>query len=376
MKVVQVLPALESGGVEQGTVEVARALVAGGHDSLVVSQGGRLVDTLVAEGSRHVGWNVGRKHPATWFEVAKFRRWLSDERPDVLHARSRMPAWVAWLAWRRMPATGRPRFVTTVHGLYSVNRYSAVMTRGERVIAVSETARRYALLNYPKLDPARLIRIDRGVDCARFTKGFQPAADWLERWHAEYPALRDKALITLPGRLTRLKGHFDFIAAMERLHGDGLDAVGLVVGGAEPKHRPYEAAVKERAPHLVFTGHRTDLREIMALSRAVVSFSTHPESFGRTVLEALSLGTPVIGYDHGGVGEILAAVYPQGRVRLGDHAAAADKLATVLTDQQAARAAIRDHDYATERMCAETLALYRELAGIEQQATNDKAEAS
>ena len=119
MKVVQVLPALEGGGVEQGTLEVARALVADGHDSVVVSQGGRLVDPLVAEGSRHVAWNVGRKHPATWFEVAKFRRWLGDERPDVLHARSRMPAWVAWLAWRRMPATARPRFVTTVHGLYS-----------------------------------------------------------------------------------------------------------------------------------------------------------------------------------------------------------------------------------------------------------------
>ena len=156
MKVVQVLPALEGGGVEQGTLEVAQALTAAGHESLVVSKGGRLVDELEQGGSRHVAWDIGRKHPSTVLAARRFRRWLTEERPAILHARSRLPAWVCWLAWRGMPETARPRFVTTVHGLYSVNRYSAIMTRGERVIVVSDTARQYVEMNYPHADMGRV----------------------------------------------------------------------------------------------------------------------------------------------------------------------------------------------------------------------------
>ena len=361
MKVVQVLPALDGGGVEQGTLEIARALVAAGHESIVVSNGGRLVDTLTDEGSRHVAWDIGRKRPSIAVDVRRFRRWLDQEHPDVVHARSRMPAWVAWLAWRRMAPAHRPRFVTTVHGLYTVGPYSAVMTRGERVIAVSETARRYASDNYPGLDADRVIRIYRGVDATRFNKRFRPSADWLHRWRAAYPALGDRPMVVLPGRITRLKGHADFIAAMTRLRAKGVDAVGVVVGGVEPKHRSYQEALARRAPDLVFTGHRPDVREIMARAAAVVSLSTRPESFGRTVLEALSLGTPVVAYDHGGVGEILATVYPEGRVPVGDHAGAADRLASILADRRAACQAVRDHDYDVGRMCAETLSVYAEL---------------
>ena len=363
MKVVQLLPAMDGGGVEQGTVEIARALVAAGHESIVVSNGGRLVNTLANEGSRHVTWDIGRKRPAIALDVSKFRRWLGQERPDVVHARSRMPGWVAWLAWRRMAPADRPRFVTTVHGLYTVGRYSAVMTRGERVIAVSETARRYALDNYPGLDADRVTRIDRGVDRARFRKDFRPSADWLQQWRAAYPTLADRPMVVLPGRITRLKGHADFAAAMSHLGANGVDAVGVVVGGVEPRHRSYQATLAKRAPDLVFTGHRSDVREIMAHAAAVVSLSTRPESFGRTVLEALSVGTPVVGYDHGGVGEILAAVYPEGRVRVGDQAGAADRLAGILADPTAARQAVRDHDFEVDRMCARTLAVYNELAG-------------
>ena len=362
MKVVQVLPAMDGGGVEQGTLEIARALVAAGHESIVVSNGGRMVDTLGDEGSRHVTWDIGRKRPSVAFDVRRFRRWLDTERPDVVHARSRMPAWVAWLAWRRMAPVDRPRFVTTVHGLYTVGRYSAVMTRGERVIAVSETARRYALDNYPGLDADRVTRIYRGVDRARFRKGFRPSADWLQHWRAAYPTLGDRPMVVLPGRITRLKGHADFVAAISRLGARGVDVAGVVVGGVEPKHRAYQDTLAKRAPDLVFTGHRSDVREIMAHAAAVVSLSTRPESFGRTVLEALSLGTPVVGYDHGGVGEILAAVYPEGRVRVGDQAGAADRLARILADPTAARQAVRDHDFDVDRMCAQTLAVYDELA--------------
>ena len=151
LTVVQILPALQSGGVERGTLEVAGALVHAGHRSIVVSAGGSLVRELVASGSEHISLPVGRKSLLTLLHV------------DILHARSRLPAWIAWLAWRGMPPQERPHFVTTVHGLYSVNRYSAIMTRGERVIAVSDTARQYILDNYSEVNPGSVVTIFRGV---------------------------------------------------------------------------------------------------------------------------------------------------------------------------------------------------------------------
>ena len=363
VKVVQVLPTLEGGGVEQGTLEVAQALVAAGHESLVVSAGGRLVDKLERDGSRHVAWDIGRKHPSTALAAHRFRRWLADERPQILHARSRLPAWVCWLAWRGMPEAARPRFVTTVHGLYSVSRYSAIMTRGERVIVVSETARQYVEDNYPGADMDKVQRIFRGVDRTRFGRGFRPGEDWLAKWRSDFPACDGNALVVLPGRLTRLKGHHDFIDVIERLRPKHPNVTGVVVGGIDPRHRSYANELRERGKDIVFTGHRSDLREIMAISTAVLSLSQKPESFGRTVLEALSLGVPVVGYRHGGVGEILGHVYPGGRVAVGDTGAVVDRLAAILDDPAAAKRAIRDHDFDVHRMCRETLALYDQLAG-------------
>lgn len=362
MKVVQVLPALDGGGVEQGTLEIASALVAAGHESLVVSGGGRMVDALERSGSRHVLWRIGAKQPRTLLDAGRFRRWLATERPHIVHARSRMPAWVCWLAWRRMAATTRPRFVTTIHGLYSVGAYSAVMTRGERVIAVSDTAQRYAARNYPRLAPGALTTIHRGVDRARYKRDFKPSAAWRDRWQAEFPQLVGKRLVLLPGRVTRLKGHRDFIAVLERLRSEFPDIAGVAVGGTAAKHRRYERQLRDHAPWLAFTGHRSDLREIMAVATAAVSLSTHPESFGRTVLEALSLGTPVVGYDHGGVGEILATVFPLGRATAGSVDDATAKLRRVLADPEVARQAIREHDFDVQRMCAQTLSLYSQLA--------------
>ena len=373
MKVVQVLPALEGGGVEQGTLEVAQALVAAGHESLVVSRGGRLVEQLERAGSRHVAWDIGRKHPSTFVAIRRFRRWLARERPAILHARSRLPAWVCWLAWRAMPAVARPRFVTTVHGLYSVSRYSGIMTRGERVIVVSDTARQYVEDNYPGVDMAKVERVFRGVDLARFRRGFRPGEDWLTKWRSDFPGCNGKALVVLPGRLTRLKGHHDFIDVIERLRPEHPNVAGVVVGGIDPRHRSYARELRERGKDIVFTGHRSDLREIMAISTAVLSLSQKPESFGRTVLEALSLGVPVVGYQHGGVGEILGHVFPGGNVAVGDTGAVADRLANILGDPDAAKRAVRDHGFDVEKMCRETLALYGELAGQRCSATGNES---
>ena len=384
MKVVQVLPALQGGGVERGTLEIASALVAAGHESLVLSAGGRMVAELErgveeksedggeSRESRHVRWALGRKHPAVALEVRRLRRWLAAERPDILHVRSRVPAWLCWLAWRKMPEGARPRFVTTLHGLHSVSPFSAIMARGERVVVVSETARRYLLDNYvgpgiPALRRAgltadRVQRIYRGIDPSRYHRGYRPPSGWLANWQRDFPMLRRRRVVLLPGRLTRLKGHEDFPIIMERVRELHPDAIGVVVGGEEVRSRAYAASIRAAAPGIVFTGHRADLREIMAVASAVVSLSNRPESFGRVVLEALSLGVPVVGYDHGGVGEVLEQVFPEGRTPAGRPDEAAHRIAGVLDDEAGARSRIREHEFTLQRMCGETLALYEELA--------------
>src|SRR5574340_562156 len=149
LTVLQLLPALESGGVERGTLEVADALVQRGHRALIMSGGGRLVAPLTKLGAEHYTWPIGVKSPRTLLLVHKLRRFLIEQQVDIVHARSRVPAWIAYLAWRGMEPAMRPRFVTTLHGMYGVNRYSRIMTRGEAVIAVSDTVREYILQNYP-----------------------------------------------------------------------------------------------------------------------------------------------------------------------------------------------------------------------------------
>src|SRR3990172_1594290 len=156
LTVVQVLPALESGGVERGTVEVARELSRRGHRARVVWGGGGRGAEWGAAGPRHITWAIGKKTPLTLHYVRPLRQLLASERVDVLHARSRLPAWIAYLAWRRMDPLRRPRFVTTVHGPYTVNRYSRIMTRGERVIAISSWIRDYILSHYPEVDASRI----------------------------------------------------------------------------------------------------------------------------------------------------------------------------------------------------------------------------
>jgi len=364
LTVLQMLPELEGGGVERGTLEVAQALVKAGHRSLVMSAGGRMVAALTAAGSEHLRWRVERKSLLTLLLVRRLRRLLTEQRVDVVHVRSRVPAWVAWLAWRGMDPATRPRLVSTVHGLYSVNAYSRIMTRAERVIAVSNTVRDYIVSNYPDVDPAVIRLIPRGVDARDFPYGMQPSPDWLKQWYGSHPQLMDKRVLTLPGRITRLKGHHDFIALIGALRERGLDVHGLVVGGEDPRRAAYADELRARLAQegleddISFVGHRKDMREIYAVSDLVLSLSTRPESFGRTVLEALSLGRPVVGYDHGGVGEVLGEVYPAGRVPLGDGAALLDCVAEMLTD---APQVPRHHPYSLSAMLDATLALYEEL---------------
>ena len=333
MKVIQILPELNSGGVERGTLEVGQYLVEQGHESIVISNGGRLVPQLEAEGSRHITLPVHKKRLSSLKQVRVLRRLFEQEKPDALHLRSRLPAWLAYLAWRKMNPATRPRLVTTVHGMYSVNAYSKIMTKGEAVICVSNSVKDYVLKNYPDVPSEKLTVIHRGVDPDKFPFGFQPAPEWLATWQKSYPQLAGKYVITLPGRITRWKGQLDFIQVIAGLKAQGIPAHGILAGEPHPKKLEFldevQSAIQAAGLEndITLVGHRSDLREVMAVSDVVVSCSTDPEAFGRVSLEALALGKPVAGYAHGGVGEQLDALLPEGKIAVGDRKRMADRIA-------------------------------------------------
>jgi glycosyltransferase involved in cell wall biosynthesis len=326
MKVLQVLPNLDSGGVERGTVEFARELVARGHASIVISNGGRLVRQLEAEGTRHIELPVHRKSLASLRLVRPLRRLLAELQPDIVHVRSRLPAWLIYLAWRGLPRATRPRLVSTFHGLYSVNFYSAVMARAEQIIAISHTVERYVVENYGqkyRITPDRLTVIQRGFDPAVFHPG-EPDPAWLAKLYADYPQLRGKKLVLMPGRLSRWKGQAEFLQMLAELVKLAPDVHGVIVGDAEANKTHYRAELEQQAAalglaaHVTFTGHRSDIAALYRLAAVVCHMSNKPEPFGRTLTEALACGAPVVAFDRGGAGESLAACFADGLVPVDD----------------------------------------------------------
>ena len=363
LTVLQLLPAMESGGVERGTLEVAQALVNHGCRAMVMSAGGRLTGPLEACGAEHYTWPVGIKSLKTLRLVRPLRRFLIEHQVDIVHARSRVPAWIAWLAWRGMPELTRPRLVTTVHGLYGINKYSRIMAGGERIIAVSNTVRDYILNAWPDTEPERITVIPRGVDAQQYPYGYQPDADWQHSFQQTFP-IAGKLLLTLPGRITRLKGHEDFIEIVRRLKKRGLPVYGLIAGGATASKQRYLQKLRYRintlglGADIGFTGQRDDLKNILAISNLVLSLSTQPESFGRTTLEALRLGVPTAGYAHGGVGEILHTIYPTGLLKRDEMDATINHIAHLL---QHPVPVPQGDFYPLQAMLDSTLDLYKSL---------------
>lgn len=320
LTVLQILPALESGGTERGVLEVAEALVTAGHRSIVISAGGRKVADLTKLGSEHVQRSLGSKSPLTLRHIPWLRRFLFEQNVDVVDIHSRMPGWITYAAWKSLPAIRRPTLISTVHGFYTVNYYSSIMCRGQHVVAVSESVADHIRHHYPFVLNERLHVIHRGIDRADFPRGFRPTREWEADFFGQFPSAAGKKLLAIVGRITRLKGHLEFLRLLAELRVQDDTIHGLIVGEADPRKAAYLEEVRQLITdlglqeHVTLTGHRSDVREIYSISRIVLCLSSKPESFGRTVAEAISIGTPVVGYNQGGVAEILAAGFPEGAV--------------------------------------------------------------
>lgn len=334
MKVMHLLPSLSSGGVEQVVLELCQGLCEQGVDCVVVSAGGPMVPAIEATGARHITRPIGKKSLKTFIQVGKMVRLLKEERPDILHLHSRVPAWVGYLACKRLKSEYRPHIITSFHGFHSVNFYSAIMAKGDRVIAVSECMKEHILENYPgKVAPDNIAVIPNSVDTSQNYPEYRPTAEWTAKWQETYPELSGKYTLCLPGRITRLKGATHLAPILSELNKRGIPAHAVIVGetkkGKEAIRKEIEDTLAQagQSGNVTWTGHRNDLRDVLCSCDVTLSLTLQPESFGKTTLEALALGRPVAGYEHGGVGEQLNVFLPEGKVPTKDTHAMAELLA-------------------------------------------------
>ena len=373
--VLQIIPSLDAGGAERACLDMAAAIHASGGVALVASQGGRLQAELAGLGGVLITLPVASKNPLM-IVINGFRlAWLVRKfNVDILHVRSRAPAWSVWIA---SALTGVP-WLSTFHGFYSVGNlfkrfYNAIMLRGRRVIAGSDFMAAHIAHTY---DPpeGRIVTIARGIDVRRF----DPAAIDASRVKAlrQQLAIPDGAVVVLlPARLTRWKGQLLFAGALAML--DRRDVIGVMAGDAQGRDA-YQQEILALARRLGISdrvrvaGNVSDMPAAYCLADVVVSASLDAEAFGRVPVEAMAMGCAVIAADHGGASETMRPVGggpPLGYVFTpGDvaslHAALQMALAPDVLQAAQHKRAARAHvseNYSTEVMCARTLALYREI---------------
>ena len=373
--VLQVLPALDAGGgVERGTVEIAAAIVEAGGRALVASAGGAMVHELSRVGAEHYTLPLASKNPAVIHaNVMHLAGLITDQGADIVHARSRAPAWSAYFAARR---TGT-HFVTTFHGTYGSGnrvkrRYNSVMTRGKRVIAISHFIAGHVRRVYGV--PVSAIRvIHRGVDLDRFDPqmvGAERVVALAGKWR-----LPDgMPVVMLPGRLTRWKGQEVFIRAIAAL--SRRDIRCLLVGsdqGRSAYRRELEDLIHDWDLDEVvrIVDHCDDMPAAYMLTDLVVSASTDPEAFGRVMPEAQALGRPVIATDHGGARETVMVGETGWLTPPGDAGALSEAIGRVLALTDPARKILAAkaidnvrRNFTRHDMCASTLDVYNEVLSL------------
>ena len=371
--VLQVLPSLVTGGVERGTIEITQAIARTGWTALVASSGGRLVPAVESAGGRHVTLPLECRNPLTvWRNAGRLASVIRAEGVNVVHARSRAPAWSAWLACQR---TG-VHFVTTYHGTYNEDlpfkrKYNSVMAKGERVIAASRFIADLIVRQH-QIEPSRIRVIRRGVDLTTF----DPAAvsgDRMMRLVQAWRLPEAATVVLLPGRLTSWKGQGVLIEALARINRS--DVCGVLVGSDQGRHH-YSSALVKRAEELGvgdrlrLVGQCDDMPAALMLADVVVHASTQPEAFGRVVIEAQAMGRPVIASDLGGPAETVEQGATGWRVPPGDASALASAIERMLGLNAEERAALAGRaraavhaNFTVGAMQAATLGVYREVIG-------------
>ncbi len=377
--IAQVIPDLSAGGAERTTVEMAEAITGAGGRAIVISEGGRLEEALQNVGGELVRMKVSSKNPVLIrANAAKMVGLINDEAIDLLHARSRAPAWSARIAALKSDAA----FVTTYHGAYSGHsglkrRYNSVMAKGDLVIANSQwTAAHIQAVH--GLEADKIVTIPRGVDFAEF----DPAAVSEERVRTLRNAWQldpddSRSVLVLPGRLTRWKGQALAIKAVAAMSGEERAKLHLVLPGDSQGRAGYVKELEdlilshELGGTVSITGHCLDMPAAYMLADIILAPSTRPEAFGRVAAEASAMGKPVVVADHGGQREIVIDGQTGARAEPGNITSLTACIRAILQLPEAARQSMGDegqrhvrHHFSKLRLQTATLGVYSRVLNL------------
>jgi glycosyltransferase involved in cell wall biosynthesis len=375
--ILQVAPELSAGGVERTVLEVTEAIVEAGGRALLASRGGRLEGEFEKLGGQLFRMDAKAKNPVVLkLNEGKLKRIIRSEGVNLVHARSRAPAWSAYAAAK---AAGVP-FVTTYHGAYSgeeglKRKYNSVMAKGDLVIANSQWIAAH-VQRVHDIPPERIVTIPRGVDLEAFYPG-AVTPQRIEAVRTRWGLKDDKRLtLFLPGRLTEWKGQLLAIRALGLLAPEERDGLVLVLAGDAQGRDAYEGRIYDTIRQLqldgqvLVVGHETDMPAAYLASDIVMAPSTRPEAFGRTAAEASAMARPVIVSDHGGGRETVLDGETGARFQPGDAAALAGAIRALLAVGKTARAGmgkagqehVRSH-FSKRGLQMATLGVYKRLIG-------------
>jgi glycosyltransferase involved in cell wall biosynthesis len=370
--ILQVVPSLIAGGVERGTIEIAKAIVEANYNSVVLSSGGPLVPKVGAVGSKHIQMNVDTKNPIFLLNnICKIAKLIKQEKIDIIHARSRAPAWSSYFAAKKTDIS----FITTFHGIYNFSesfkrQYNSIMTYGERVIAVSDFVKNHILDNYD-IDESKIRVIHRGVD-AKFFDQKNLQEENLEILREKYHIPKSVPVILLPARMTRWKGHENLIKALNSIRDKDFYCI---IAGDLSKHPGFTEQIKgmiqelKLQPKIQIFGPEADMLSLYGISDIILSTSIEPEAFGRIIIESQSMEKIVIATNIGGAAETIIDEVTGYHVEPNNYKELAEKIAFVLDNlDSTALNKIRKNarisssqSFSLQTMQKKTIDVYREL---------------
>lgn len=377
--VLQILPSLYSGGVERGTVDIAKATVDAGMNSIVVSSGGKLVEQIKNDGSKHIMLEADSKNPITIRQNANELIDIIDEYSvDIVHARSRAPAWSAYKAIQKISKEKDIHFITTFHGIYSLKgfgkkKYNSVMTKGEKIIAVSNFVSEHIQKEYD-VSPNDIVVIPRGVDMEYFDSD-NVSDERVNILKNKWNIIEDRPIIFMPGRITRWKGQDYLLNALGRL--SEVPSYYCIIAGDSFKHPKYHSELITKIINMnlgkfvKIVDPTDDMPAAYKMSNLVISASQRPEAFGRIAVEAQAMGKPVVVTNIGGSKETVINGTTGRRVDPTFTKEMSDGITKGLylygTQKEKIARTNRQHiidNFSLEQMCTKTLDVYKNILGL------------
>ncbi len=374
MKVMRLLSSLKHDESERGIFHLGRALVKRGHTSIIVSSADKeheLVKRLERDGNIYHQLSLEKKSWMALRQIWPLRQLIEKYQPDIIHLHSRTPAWILHWALKGAKLKHKPKLASTMYGFYPLNNYSRALLNVDCTITVSDSVSEYLLqgIKEVKKPPRSIIRIYRGVDTRNFPYRYNPSVYWIHRTFAEYPELEHKKWLLFPTVIGQEYGQEWLIDILGNLSED-FPNLHIIIMDEDSRrdvvHEEFMQRVNalELRDKFTFIGtKRNDMREWLAAANLVLGLANQPESIGINVLQAIHLGTPVVGWNKAAFHEILKPLYPQGLVK----EETAYALCKVIRNQleNVMRPPITDK-FTMQQMIDETLAVYRKLDDLNQ----------